>query len=332
MAIKTLILGESGTGKSASLRNFDLNDICYINPATKPLPFKGKFESLTGTIDFTKISKFIKASGKKIIIIDDAQYIMAFQYMYRLRENGWDKYNDIQADFFMLIDLADSLPEDVTVYFLSHIQVMEDGRQKIKTIGKMLDEKITIEGMFTTVLKTYVSDGKYLFLTQNGGNDTVKSPIGMFPTFAIDNDLKYVDEKIRNYYEVGEFKSDDEMSKADEKVKNEDLEKAANGRVKRNKSDSTGGSKRSRKKADAAPQEDSQIKIEDGGDIPFDPVKDAPQGAAAKENEPPKESKRRSRKKADQTNDNSVSETNTEDAPPTERKRKSRKKVDKEQA
>ncbi len=336
MAIKTLILGESGTGKSASLRNFNLNDICYINPATKPLPFKGKFESLTGTIDFTKISKFIKASGKKTIIIDDAQYIMAFPYMYRLRENGWDKYNDIQADFFMLIDLADSLPEDVTVYFLSHIQVMEDGRQKIKTIGKMLDEKITIEGMFTTVLKTHVSDGKYFFLTQNGGNDTVKSPIGMFPTFAIDNDLKYVDEKIRNYYEVGEFKSDDEMSKADEKVKNEDIEKAANGRVKRNKSDSKDSTpkeekRKSRKKADPK-LEGETIKVEDGGDIPFDPVKDAPQGTTANENEPPRESKRRSRKKVDKTNDNSVAESNTEDVAPTERKRRSRKKVDKEQA
>ncbi|NFA43931.1 hypothetical protein EXM65_15485 [Clostridium botulinum] len=328
MAIKTLILGESGTGKSASLRNFDLNDICYFNPGTKPLPFKGKFESLTGTIDFKKISKFIKASHKKIIVIDDTQYIMAFQYMYRLREAGWDKYNDIQADFFMLIDLADSLPEDVTVYFLSHIETKDDGRQKIKTIGKMLDEKITIEGMFTTVLKTYVSDGKYFFLTQNGGNDTIKSPIGMFPTFAIDNDLKYVDEKIRNYYEIGEFKSDEEMKKEDEKVKNEELEKAANGRVKRNKSDSKDSTpkeekRKSRKKADPK-SEDETIKVEDGGDIPFDPVKDAPQGAAANENEPPKENKRRSRKKVDEAKDQNNKDSAV-DQKPTERKRRSRK-------
>lgn len=233
MAIKTLILGESGTGKSTSLRNFNSDEICYINPAKKPLPFKGKFESLTGTIEFAKISTFIRASNKKIIIIDDAQYIMAFQYMYRLRENGWDKYNEIQSDFFMLIDMVDSLPDDVTVYFLSHLQTNDDGRQKIKTIGKMLDEKITVEGMFTTVLKTHVSDGKYYFLTQNSGTDTVKSPMGMFPTFAIDNDLKYVDEKIRNYYEIGDFKSDEEMQELDLQVKNDELEKAPNGRIKR---------------------------------------------------------------------------------------------------
>ena len=280
MAIKTLILGESGTGKSTSLRNFKSEDICYINPAKKPLPFKGKFEALTGNLDVRNIIKFIKKSNKKIIVIDDAQYLMAFQYMHRLRESGWDKYNDIQSDFFMLIDLADQLGEDVTVYFLSHIEVKEDGRQKIKTIGKMLDEKITIEGMFTTVLKTYVSDGKYFFLTQNSGNDTVKSPINMFPTFAIDNDLKYVDEKIRNYYEIGEFKSDEEMKVEDEKVKNEELEKAGNGRITRKGANSDKrSSRRSSKKTEEEPKDEQQsfmvdgkIKVEDGGDMPFNPT------------------------------------------------------------
>lgn len=294
MAIKTLILGESGTGKSTSLRNFSPDEICYINPAKKPLPFKGKFDSLTGTTDIRKISQFIKQSNKKIVVIDDGQYIMSFQYMYRLKESGWDKYNDIQSDYFQLIDLADNLPEDVTVYFLSHLQVMEDGRQKIKTIGKMLDEKITIEGMFTTVLKTYVSDGKYYFVTQNSGSDTVKSPLGMFPTFAIDNDLKYVDEKIRNYYEIGDFKSDEEMKQADDLVKNEEIEKPTNGKRKSNKAKEE--SKRSRTKEQPAeepkevtqPAEDveNMIKVEVGDPIPWDQV------------EMP-EVKRRSRKKAE---------------------------------
>lgn len=276
MAIKTLILGESGTGKSTSLRNFDPGEVCYINPAKKPLPFKGKFEALTGTTDIRKISKFIRETNKKIVIIDDGQYIMSFPYMQRLKETGWDKYNDIQSDYFQLIDLADNLPEDVTVYFLSHIQVMEDGRQKIKTIGKMLDEKITIEGMFTTVLKTYVSDSKYYFVTQNSGNDTVKSPMNMFPTFAIDNDLKYVDEKIRNYYEVGEFKSDEEMKQADELVKNEDIEKPTPGKRKA----------RSKTKDKEEPTED-KIEVEIGDPIPWEQVEMPPVT-------------RRSRKKADQ--------------------------------
>ena len=153
--------------------------------------------------------------------------------MRRIKENGWDKFNELQSDFFNLIDLVSELSEDVIVYFLSHLETRDDGRQKIKTIGKMLDEKITIEGMFTTVLKTYVADGKYSFLTQNSGNDTVKSPLGMFNSFAIDNDLKYVDDKIRNYYQIGQFKSDDEMAVEDKKVENAEIEQAPNGRIKR---------------------------------------------------------------------------------------------------
>lgn len=298
MAIKTLILGESGTGKSTSLRNFDPGKVCYINPAKKPLPFKGKFEALTGTTDIRKISKFIRESNKKIVIVDDGQYIMSFPYMQRLKETGWDKYNDIQSDYFQLIDLADNLSEDVTVYFLSHLQVMDDGRQKIKTIGKMLDEKITIEGMFTTVLKTYVSDGKYFFLTQNSGNDTVKSPLGMFPTFAIDNDLKYVDEKIRNYYEIGEdFKSDEEMKEADEKVKNEEIEKPTEGKKRRNKAGEESTRRSAREKGNKPENEaiepQKEIEVVEGEPIPFDEVPES-------EFNPPVETKpRRSRKKAE---------------------------------
>ena len=139
--------------------------------------------------------------------------------MRRIKENGWDKFNEIQSDFFNLIEAAKNLPDDNIVFFLSHIETKDDGRQKIKTIGKMLDEKITIEGMFTVVLKTFVSDGKYYFITQNSGMDTVKSPIGMFPSVTIDNDLKYVAEKIKNYYYMDGAKSDAEMQKEDDAVK-----------------------------------------------------------------------------------------------------------------
>lgn len=233
MGVPILILGESGTGKTTSLRNFKDDEIAIVNVAGKPLPFRGKFETLSKTTSYREIEKFIKSTKAKRIIVDDCQYIMSFQYMRRIKENGWDKFNEIQSDFFNLIDLVSELPDDVIVYFLSHLETRDDGRQKIKTIGKMLDEKITIEGMFTTVLKTYVTDGKYFFLTQNSGNDTVKSPLGMFNSFAIDNDLKYVDDKIRNYYQIGEFKTDDEMAVEDKKVENTEIEKASNGRIKR---------------------------------------------------------------------------------------------------
>jgi hypothetical protein len=106
---------------------------------------------------------------------------------------------------------------------MAHIERDTNGNEKIKTIGKLLDEKITVEGMFTIVLKTNVTDGVYSFLTQNNGHDTVKSPLGMFPTYAIDNDLKYVDEKIRNYYELGEFLSDQDLAEIEENVKHGDI-------------------------------------------------------------------------------------------------------------
>lgn len=213
-----LILGESGTGKSASMRNFSSDEIALVNVAGKPLPFRGKFESIS-TNDSDEIIKFIKATDKKVIVVDDFQYVMAFQYMRRMKENGWDKFNDIQSDYFNVIEAAKELPDDKIIFFLSHLETKDDGRQKVKTIGKMLDEKITIEGLFTVVLKTYVADGKYYFTTQNSGMDTVKSPIGMFPSVTIDNDLKYVTEKIRNYYEMDGAVSDEEMKKADETAK-----------------------------------------------------------------------------------------------------------------
>lgn len=235
MGVPILILGESGTGKTTSLRNFT-DEIALVNVTGKPLPFRKSFENISGTTDFDKISRFMKQTDKKIIVVDDCQYIMSFQYMRRIKENGWDKFNEIQSDFFNLIDLAFSLPEDVIVYFLSHIETRDDGRQKIKTIGKMLDEKITIEGMFTTVLKTHCSDGKYYFLTQNSGSDTVKSPLGMFDTYAIDNDLKYVDDKIRNYYQIGDCKTDEEMAEEDATAERPEVEKGGRSRTGRRRS------------------------------------------------------------------------------------------------
>lgn len=220
MAQKVLILGDSGTGKSASLRNFKPEDLLVINSAGKPLPFKNHFECVKPS--FEKLTKDVLAAmdstKKKVIVIDDAQYIMSFQYMRRIKENGWDKWNDIQGDFFNIIKHCDDLPNDVVVYFLSHIQRDDEGHEKIKTMGKMLDEKITIEGLFTTVLKTSVKDGQYCFLTQNSGLDTVKSPIGLFETYAIDNDLKYVDTKIRNYYEIGDYASDEVVKALDQEA------------------------------------------------------------------------------------------------------------------
>lgn len=233
MAQMLLIMGESGTGKSTSMRNCDPATTAVVNPVGKPLPFKGKFTMLNSETESRKICKFMKeqaAAGKKLLVVDDFQYILSVPYMNRIKENGWDKWNDFGANYFEIIEVCKELPDDVVVAYMTHTETLDNGVTTIKLIGKLLREKITIEGLFTIVLRTMVSEGNYYFCTQNNGKDTVKSPMGMFPAYAIDNDLNYVADKIRNFYEVGEYKSDAEMGQADAQAAS-DIEKPdANGR------------------------------------------------------------------------------------------------------
>ena len=202
MGIPVMILGESGTGKSASLRNFSQDEIGVINVCGKPLPFRNQIKDLK-TDNYMAIEKALKASSKKAAVIDDCQYLMANEYMRQAKVTGYQKFTDIAQNFWTLVQVViRELPEDVIVYFLGHIERDANGNEKFKTIGKMLDEKITVEGMFTIVLKTSVQEGQYLFATRNNGSDTVKSPIGLFDEPYIDNDLKSVDTAIREYYEI----------------------------------------------------------------------------------------------------------------------------------
>lgn len=238
MAEKILIMGESGTGKSTSLRNFNPDEVAIVNPVGKPLPFRGRFDTLDSVTDSGEIGRWMHEQvkkGKKIIVVDDFQYILSIPYMNRIKEAGWDKWNDFGSNYFEIIDVCAELPDDVTVYYLTHTETLDNGITTIKLIGKLLREKITIEGLFTIVLRTQVIDGKYYFLTQNSGKDTVKSPIGMFGSYAIDNDLKYVDEKIRNYYQMDGCKTDAEIEVADKAAEVTEIEKAGNGRVRRSK-------------------------------------------------------------------------------------------------
>lgn len=238
MAEKILIIGESGTGKSTSIRNCNPATTAIVNPVGKPLPFRGKFEMLNGETDSREICRWMAEqaeAGKKTIIVDDFQYILSIPYMNRIKEAGWDKWNDFGSNYFEIIDVCSDLPDDVIVYYMSHCETLDNGITTIKLIGKLLREKITIEGLFTTVLRTQVVDGKYYFLTQNSGKDTVKSPLGMFPSYAIENDLAYVDDKIRNYYYMDGAKSDSEIKEADAKAAVTEIEKASGGRVKRSK-------------------------------------------------------------------------------------------------
>ena len=204
MGIPVFILGHSGTGKSTSLRNFKSDEILHINVMRKPLPFKGRFAEIYEGDDYVGIAKAINATKKKTIVIDDAQYLMANEFMRRSFEKGYDKFTEIGYNFWTLVNSASmDLPFDTIVYFLMHIDSDDNGNERAKTIGKLLDEKITLEGMTSIVLKTAVKDGVYTFTTQNNGHDTVKSPLGMFSTYEIDNDLKVVDTTIRKYGELG---------------------------------------------------------------------------------------------------------------------------------
>ena len=226
MGVLVYVLGRSGTGKSFSMRNFEKEKLGVVNVQGKILPFKGAGAiDVINTDQSDEIVKAIKKLAKdyKSIVVDDFQYIMANEFMRRAAERGYDKFTEIARHAWDVADCVRELPQDVIVYVMCHTDTDAEGTERLKTIGKLLDEKICLEGMSTIVLKTNVSDGQYTFLTQNNGKDTVKSPAGMFPTYAIDNDLKYVDEKIRNYYELGEFLTDEEMAAIDEAAKKDDV-------------------------------------------------------------------------------------------------------------
>lgn len=224
MGVLVYVLGRSGTGKSYSMKDFE--DLGVVNVQGKILPFKGsnKF-TIVNTDDSSSIVVAIRELAKnyKAIVVDDFQYVMANEFMRRATERGYDKFTEIAKHAWDIAECVKYLPADVIVYVLCHTDTDQDGFEKLKTIGKLLDEKIVLEGMSTIVLKTAVSDGQYMFLTQNNGKDTVKSPEGMFPTYAIDNNLKYVDQKIRSYYELGEFLSDEELAEIDEAVKHDEV-------------------------------------------------------------------------------------------------------------
>ncbi len=211
MAIVTMILGESGTGKTTSLRNMPPAETLLLQAIKKPLPFRSKtwkywdkVATPQGNIfvrdDSDKIIVAMKGTKRKIIVLDDFQYVLAHEYMRRSAETGYTKFTEIGRHAWDILSTAAALPDDVRVYILAHTETTETGKVKAKTIGKMLDEKITIEGMVTIVLRTAVINSQYIFTTQNNGNDTVKSPIGLFDTEHIDNDLKSVDDAIQAYY------------------------------------------------------------------------------------------------------------------------------------
>ena len=207
MAILCMLYGQSGTGKSTSLRNFQKEDVSIINVSGKPMPFRQKLPTVS-TDNYKQIIGGLPKIKTPSIVIDDATYLMVNAFMRNAKVQGYQKYTDMAFDFNSLIEAALKLPDDKIVYFIGHSNQADDGREQFKTIGKMLDNYVTLEGKFTIVLKTVVKDGQYYFSTQNNGMDTVKSPMGMFEEELIPNDLKAVVDVIREYYGI-EVKADE---------------------------------------------------------------------------------------------------------------------------
>lgn len=209
MAIPVLIIGKSGCGKSTSLRNCtDNEEWNLINVLGKPLPFKGKVPQVV-TDDYSMVMKCIAGSKANSIVIDDAGYLITNYFMRNHSSKGqgnaiFSMYNTLADNFWNLVEFIKKLPDEKIVYIIMHEDTDDFGNIKPKTIGKLLDEKICLEGMFTIVLRGIQENGKHLFVTQADGGAVSKSPMGMFENLEIDNDLLYVDAKIREYYGLEE--------------------------------------------------------------------------------------------------------------------------------
>lgn len=202
MGIAVLVLGESGSGKSASMRNFKENDVRVLNVASKPFPFRNvnklkKADKAT----YDMIKGVVKSGQVLSYVIDDAQYLMAFESFDKAQIAGYGKFTEMAKNYEeMLRTIQEDTPPDTIVYVMQHVDTDDTGKVKAKTLGKMLDQQLTVEGLFTIVLLAKADEKGHYFLTQSDGTNPCKSPMGMFDDVKIDNDLKMVDDTIREYY------------------------------------------------------------------------------------------------------------------------------------
>jgi len=209
-----IVMGESGSGKTRSLLNLNPATTLLVQALDKKLSFKSpewrKFDPATKagnifvTDDAQQIMALMKGTKRKVIVLDDFQYVLVNEFMRRSDQKGYDKFNDIGRNCWDILMLANTLPEDVRVYFMWHTQLDDFGNTKPKTVGKMLDDKVVIAGMVTICLKAVIQSGRHLFTTRNNGADTVKSPEGMFPEDFIENDLAMVDKAVCSYYGIAQ--------------------------------------------------------------------------------------------------------------------------------
>ena len=210
MGVPVIVYGKSGAGKSYSMKGFGPSEVPLCNCMGKPLPFKGRFEHTGKMLNATKILESVRKAitdyGCKSIVIDDAGYIMTAMFMTGHRDkrggNQFDLYNDIGDSMWQLMRSIMALPEDVIVYLLMHESISDTGECRIRTIGRLLEDKVCLEGMCTIVIHAVMDENGHSFRVQASSGDVAKSPEGMFTSDTIPNNLKAVDEAIRAYYEL----------------------------------------------------------------------------------------------------------------------------------
>jgi hypothetical protein len=206
MGESVLIYGRSGSGKSRSLYNFNEDEVFLVQTIKKRLPFRKQFKYTLVSDNVLTIMAQLQKMPLKVAVIDDAGYLMTNEFMKRHGKKGanqFDLYNDIADNFWSLLDSVKALPDDVIVYFIMHEASNDYGETKLRTIGKLLDDKVCLEGMCTVVLRCVIENGQHFFLTQGTGTDISKSPEGLFEELKIPNDLKAVDSAIRSYWGIG---------------------------------------------------------------------------------------------------------------------------------
>lgn len=208
MGVPVLILGASGSGKTASLRNFQPHEVGVFNVAGKPLPFRKPLRVLNHA-DYATITAGLIKNALRCYVIDDSQYLMAFSLFDKAKETGYQKFTDCALNFYNLLrTIQIRTTDDTIVYLLHHTERGDDGHIKAKTSGKMLDSQLTVEGLFSIVLLAETNGKEHYFITQSNGLTTAKSPMEMFP-LKIDNDLQAVDTAIREYYGFGGEKNEE---------------------------------------------------------------------------------------------------------------------------
>ena len=211
MGLAVLINGESGSGKSASLRNFIKGEVGVFSLHKTRLPFKTDIKvnclsNMAYSERYDVIKEAIRKNQDKIktFVIDDSDYLMFFEQQQRSKEGGYQKYTEIALHMIDLKNFVETLNDDVIVYFLNHTEKDNDtGKLRAITAGKMIDTQLgTFEALFEIVFLCDIRDGNHVFITNTDGTNTSKTPIGMFNDEVIDNDLKFVDKTIREYYEI----------------------------------------------------------------------------------------------------------------------------------